>query len=228
LLIRHTTINESLESFEKFDRRTRFSRGSNTFQRLLHRFHFHLHLHRLLHLVLLVPRLVHEISLAALLQRFQLLVDLGNEDDIVTLFVHDPGARLLVASSDGRGFVVKEEAVLAQTRAGKQVLNVANGVTAHVCVRIAGDHVAVVGENRKLLIFPLDDLPEMGRGRGNMLQRYQKGGLSDVTTCVGKEGLHWKIGERTRIETDIEAWMGKRGAAGRVVPKGFSKANRFR
>ncbi|PCJ59842.1 MAG: DNA topoisomerase IV subunit A [Rhodospirillaceae bacterium] len=158
----------------------------------------------------------------------RLLVDLGNEDDIVTLFVHDPGARLLVASSDGRGFVVKEEAVIAQTRAGKQVLNVANGVTAHVCVRIAGDHVAVVGENRKLLIFPLDDLPEMGRGRGNMLQRYQKGGLSDVTTFVGKEGLHWKIGERTRIETDIEAWMGKRGAAGRVVPKGFSKANRFR
>ncbi len=158
----------------------------------------------------------------------RLLVDLGNEDDIVTLFVHDPEARLLVASSDGRGFLVKEEAVIAQTRAGKQVLNVVKDVVAHACVRIAGDHVAVVGKNRKLLIFPLDDLPEMGRGRGNILQRYQKGGLSDVTTFTGKEGLHWKIGERTRIETDIEDWTGKRGAAGRIVPKGFSKSNRFR
>ncbi|MEQ9042634.1 MAG: DNA topoisomerase IV subunit A [Alphaproteobacteria bacterium] len=157
----------------------------------------------------------------------RLLVDLGNEDDIIALFVHRPGRKLLVASSDGRGFVAEEDGVLAQTRAGKQVLNVGEGTTARACAIVEGDHVAVVGDNRKLLIFPLKELPEMGRGRGVILQRYQKGTLSDAKTFVLKEGLSWQSGERTRVEMDVKAWIGKRGGAGRIAPKGFAKSNRF-
>ncbi|MCE2509913.1 MAG: DNA topoisomerase IV subunit A [Alphaproteobacteria bacterium] len=157
----------------------------------------------------------------------RLLVDLGNEDDIVALLVHQPGRKLLVVSSDGRGFIVEESSVVAQTRAGKQVLNLAEGASARVSAVVGGDHVAVVGTNRKLLIFPLDDLPEMGRGRGNILQRYQKGELSDARTFALEEGLSWRSGDRTRTETEIEDWIGKRGGAGRIVPKGFAKSNRF-
>jgi len=157
----------------------------------------------------------------------RLLVDLGNEDAILALFVHTPEAKLLVASSDGRGFVTEEAGVVAQTRAGKQVLNLGKDAVARACTRVAGNHVAVIGENRKLLIFPLKDLPEMGRGRGNILQRYQKGGLSDVTTLVLKEGLTWQSGGRTRNEPDIKDWLGKRSGAGRIAPKGFAKSNRF-
>ena len=157
----------------------------------------------------------------------RLLVDLGNEDEVVTLFVHEPGRKLLLASSDGRGFVTEEDGVIAQTRAGKQALNLVEGVTARASAVVKGDHVAVVGKNRKLLIFPLDELSEMGRGRGNILQRYQKGELSDAKTFALDEGLGWRSGERTRIETDLKAWIGKRGGAGRIVPKGFAKSNRF-
>ncbi len=141
--------------------------------------------------------------------------------------VHVPGRKLLVASSDGRGFVVPEDEVVAQTRAGRQVLNVAGGIEAQACVPAAGDSVAVVGENRKLLIFPLAELPEMTRGRGVMLQRFKDGGLSDATVFTWADGLTWRAGDRTRTETGLDDWVGKRAQAGRVVPKGFSRANRF-
>ena len=158
----------------------------------------------------------------------RLMVDLGNDEDIVAIDVHQPGRRLLVASSDGRGFVVEEDQVLAQTRAGRQVLNLASGEEARVAATVAGDHVAVVGDNRKLLVFPLAELPEMTRGRGVRLQRYKDGGLSDARTFALAEGLSWRqAGGRTRTETDLAPWLGKRASAGRLAPKGFPRDNRF-
>jgi topoisomerase-4 subunit A len=157
-----------------------------------------------------------------------LMIELGNEHGVVALTVQDPERKLLVASTDGRGFIVAEKDVAAQTRAGKQVLNVSGDVEAAVCSPVSGDSVAVVGENRKLLIFPLAELPEMTRGRGVMLQRYGTGGgLADAVTFDGKEGLPWRIGDRTRVETDLKDWMGKRAQAGRKAPRGFPKNNRF-
>ncbi len=156
-----------------------------------------------------------------------LMIELGNDQGVVALTVQDPERKLLVASSDGRGFIVAEKDVAAQTRAGKQVLNVSGKTEAAVCSPVIGDSVAVVGDNRKMLIFPLAELPEMTRGRGVMLQRYNSGGLADVVTFDSKEGLAWRIGDRTRIETDLKDWVGKRAQAGRKVPRGFPKNNRF-
>ncbi|MGE4218815.1 MAG: DNA topoisomerase IV subunit A [Alphaproteobacteria bacterium] len=157
----------------------------------------------------------------------RLMIDLSNEDDIVTLLVHDPARRLLVAASDGRGFVVAEKDAIAQTRAGRQVLNVSGKVEAVVCVPVRGDSVAVVGENRKLLVFGVDELPEMTRGRGVMLQRYVKGGMADVTTFARAEGLSWPMGDRTRTETDLSEWLGRRAQTGRLAPRGFPRNNKF-
>jgi topoisomerase-4 subunit A len=155
------------------------------------------------------------------------MVDLGNDQDIVALFVHKPQRKLLVASSDGRGFLVPEAEVLAQTRAGKQVLNVGEGGEAEACAMVEGDHVAVVGDNRKLVIFKLDEVPEMTRGRGVILQKYKDGGLSDVKVFRLKEGLSWRSGERTRTETDLRPWVGQRAQAGRLPPRGFPVNNKF-
>jgi len=160
-------------------------------------------------------------------QPVRLMLDLGNEDDVIALFVWGEGRRYLVASSDGRGFVVKSEDLLAQTRAGKQVLNPRPGAEAAVCVPATGDTVAVVGDNRKLLVFPLDQVPEMARGQGVMLQKYKDGGLSDVRVFVRAEGLTWTLGERTRTETALDDWLGERAQAGRLPPRGFPSNNRF-
>ena len=158
----------------------------------------------------------------------RLIVDLPNEAEIVDLFVHQPGRKLLVASSAGDGFIVPEDEILAQTRTGKQVLNVKDDVKARVCVPVKGDHVACVGENRKVLVFPLDELPEMGRGKGVRLQKYKDGGLSDATTFTLADGLSWlDPAGRTRTETDLEEWIGKRASAGRMAPRGFPRDNRF-
>ena len=158
----------------------------------------------------------------------RLMVDLPNEARIVTMFVHRPGRKLIVASSAGDGFVVPEDEVIAQTRAGKQVLNTGEGVVAAVCKPVDGDHVVVVGENRKMLVFPLVELPEMGRGKGVRLQKYKDGGLSDVTTVAYAAGLSWKEqGGRTRSEPDLSEWLAARATAGRMAPRGFPRDNRF-
>jgi topoisomerase-4 subunit A len=153
----------------------------------------------------------------------RLMVDLGNDQDVVQVLVHQPGRKLVVASSDGRGFVVAEDEVVAQTRAGKQALNVKGDVEAAVCKPVTGDSVAVIGDNRKLLIFPVTDLPEMTRGRGVKLQAYRDGGLADLTTFDRKDGLQWQQADRTRTETDLTSWIGKRAQAGRLPPRGFPK-----
>ncbi|MEO1423709.1 MAG: DNA topoisomerase IV subunit A [Pseudomonadota bacterium] len=157
----------------------------------------------------------------------RLLVDLPNEAEVLALMVHRPGRKLLVASSAGDGFVVVEDEVVAQTRSGKQVLNLRDA-TAAVCRPVDGDHVAVVGENRKVLIFPLDDLPEMTRGKGVRLQKYKDGGLSDARTFTLSEGLSWKDpAGRTRTETELGDYIAKRASAGRMAPRGFPRDNRF-
>jgi topoisomerase-4 subunit A len=153
----------------------------------------------------------------------RLMVDLGNDHDIVQMMIHKPGRKLVVASSDGRGFMVPEDDVIAQTRAGKQVLNVKGQVEAAACKVVEGDSLAIIGENRKLLIFPVKELPVMTRGRGVKLQAYRDGGLADLTTFNKKEGLSWQQADRTRTETDLTAWIGKRSQAGRLPPRGFPK-----
>ena len=168
----------------------------------------------------------------------RLMVDLPNEADIVDILVHKPGMRLIVASDAGNGFIVPEDDVIAQTRTGKQVLNVADGV-AKTCIRMNGDHVAVVSENSKLLVFATDELPEMGRGKGVRLQKYKKvsgrqgtleidGGLSDLTTFQWADGLSWQMGGgKTRTEPDMTEWKAARGGVGKRPPYGFPKNNKF-
>ena len=158
----------------------------------------------------------------------RLLVDLPNEVEIADLILWREGQRYLVASTAGDGFLVPSDDLLAQTRAGKQVMNLADGVRCLLCRPVTGDAIAVVGENRKLLVFPLADLPEMGRGKGVRLQRYKDGGLSDATTFTLAQGLSWKDpAGRTRTETDLREWQGARASAGAMAPRGFPRDNRF-
>jgi topoisomerase-4 subunit A len=159
----------------------------------------------------------------------RLYIDLGNEHDIVAMMIHKPGTRLLVASHDGRGFVVGMDDVVAQTKNGKQVLTVPEGEEASICVPAEGDMLAVIGENRKLLIFKLSEVPEMTRGRGVMLQKYKDGGISDAKVYSKAEGLTWRLGDKTRTEShgNLKDWIGERAQAGRLPPAGFPKANKF-
>jgi len=157
----------------------------------------------------------------------RLMLDLGGEHEAVAMHVHKPERRYLLASSDGRGFIVKGEDALAQTRAGRQVMNLSEGARASDCVVAEGDHVAVIGDNRKLVIFPLAEVPELARGRGVILQRYREGKLADVAVFRLAEGLACRNGERGRTFTGLGPWIGKRAQAGRLPPKGFAKSNRF-
>ncbi|MFN7057212.1 DNA gyrase C-terminal beta-propeller domain-containing protein, partial [Hyphomonas sp.] len=158
----------------------------------------------------------------------RLMVDLPNEAQILDLFVHKPGRQMIVASSDGDGFIIPSDELLAQTRAGKQVLNLREGARALICQPVSGDHVATVGENRKMLVFALVELPEMARGKGVRLQKFKDGGLSDLKTLTLAEGLSWKDpAGRTRHEPDLAEWLGKRASAGRMAPRGFPRDNRF-
>jgi topoisomerase-4 subunit A len=162
----------------------------------------------------------------------RLQIDLEPEADIVNLLVVRPEMKLLLASSDGRGFVASGEATLAETRKGKQLVNLRSGARLAVVRPIpnGADTVAVVGENRKLLVFALSDLPELARGQGVMLQRYRDGGLSDAVAFSLADGLSWSLGGesgRTRTETDLTPWRAARGAAGRMPPLGFPRSNRF-
>ncbi|MBO6865966.1 MAG: DNA topoisomerase IV subunit A [Thalassococcus sp.] len=160
----------------------------------------------------------------------RLMVDLPNEAEIMDILIHNPDRKLLVASSAGDGFVVPEADVVAQTRTGKQVLNVKEGIRLLVVKPVEGNAVAVVGENRKVLVFPLDELPEMGRGKGVRLQKYKDGGLSDAKTFVLEVGLNWlDPAGRTRTVTheELDEWIAKRASAGRMAPRGFPRDNKF-
>ncbi|RNF36417.1 DNA topoisomerase IV subunit A [Paracoccus methylarcula] len=154
----------------------------------------------------------------------RLMVDLPNEAEVISVFPWREGEKYLVASKEGNGFVVQSGDILAQTKTGKQVLN----GEALLCRPVSGDHVAVVGENRKMLVFPLDELPEMGRGKGVRLQKYKDGGLSDAICLTLTDGLSWPMtGGKTRTESDLGEWLGKRAGAGRMAPRGFPRDNKF-
>ncbi len=160
------------------------------------------------------------------------MVDVEDDAEIAGLQRVEAGGKLLLASSAGKGFVANAEEIVSTTRKGKQVVNVKGGAKVRVVRGIAAnaDHVATIGENRKLLIFALDALPEMARGQGIMLQKYKDGGLSDAVAFNLQEGLSWAMGGdsgRTRVETELGDWIGNRGAAGRMPPRGFPQDNRF-
>jgi len=162
----------------------------------------------------------------------RLQIDLEPEVEIVNLLVVRPDMRLLVASADGRGFIATGEATLAETRKGKQLVNLRSGAKVAVIrpIPAGADAVAVIGDNRKLLVFALSELPELARGQGVMLQRYRDGGMSDAIAFKLEDGLSWALGGesgRIRTETDLGPWRAARGAAGRMPPIGFPRSNRF-
>ena len=148
----------------------------------------------------------------------------------MSLFVNTGGRKFLIASHDGQGFVVNEDDCVGNTRKGKQVLNVSAPNEAAALAHVDGDTVAVIGENRKMLVFPLDQVPEMAKGKGVRLQRYKDGGLSDITTFTAKDGLTWKDSagrEFSATWKELTEWRGNRADAGRLPPKGFPKSNKF-
>ena len=157
----------------------------------------------------------------------RLMIDLENQQDVVELLVHEPARKLLLATDNGKGFVVEERDVLAQTRSGKQVLQVPAGCKAVVCADAAGDHIAAIGTNRKLLVFTIDQVPVMKRGQGVALQKYKGAHLADAKVFALKDGLTWQIGDRMRTEEDMSPWLGMRAGQGKLPPVGFPRSNKF-
>ena len=158
----------------------------------------------------------------------RMMIDLPNEAEIVVMMVWKAAQHYLIASDAGDGFVIGSDDLLAQTKTGKQVLNLGDGARAKVLKLLTGDHVAVVGDNRKLLIFPINELPVMGRGKGVRLQKYKDGGMADAITLAASDGLTWKDpAGRTRTEAMLDEWIGKRASSGRMAPRGFPRDNRF-
>src|SRR6201996_4498222 len=153
-------------------------------------------------------------------------IDLPPEADIVTMFAHVPGRKLLVAATSGHGFITNEDEAVAMTKNGKRVMNVKPGVEAAACAYVDGDSVAVIGDNRKLLIFALSDVPEMARGQGVFLQRYKDGGLLDAATFTWKSGLK-DANNRVFEATELKEWRGERAQAGRLPPRGWAKSGKF-
>ena len=157
----------------------------------------------------------------------RMMIELENDHDVIALMVHKPGRQILVAATDGRGFLVDEDIVVTRSRVGKQILILPGDTEAVACVPAIGDTIAVVGENHKLLLFGIGQVSSQPRGRGVILQRYRDGGLSDVKVFELENGLSWKSGGRVRTFTETFPWVSKRAQAGRLAPKGFPKSNKF-
>ena len=158
------------------------------------------------------------------------MVDLEENHDFAEIFVYDATRKLLVASTGAYGFIVAEEEVVASTRKGKQVLNISEPEEARICVPVEGDCVATIGENRKMLVFKLDEVNEMTRGKGVILQRFKDGALSDVRVFKKSDGLTWLDSaerEFTLSWSELREWVGERAQAGRLAPKGFPRSNKF-
>jgi topoisomerase-4 subunit A len=160
----------------------------------------------------------------------RIMIDMENDQDVLTAFVHDPNRKLLIASTAGNGFIVAENEIVANTRKGKQVMNVGMPDETKLVVPVSGDHVAVVGENRKMVVFPLEQVPEMTRGKGVRLQRYKDGGISDLKCFALADGLTWEDSAArvfAKNKDELIEWLGDRAAAGRTVPKGFPRSGKF-
>ncbi len=160
-------------------------------------------------------------------QPLRLMIDLSNTDNICSMFVYEPKASYIIASNTGRGFAVDEHHILAQTRLGRKIMNTAEGERAAFCVKIEGDMTAVVGENRKLLIFKTEEIPFMARGRGVTLQKYKSGEMTDIQTFDSNVGFSYNRSGGLTVEKDLLSWLGHRAGAGKLVPFGFPKTNTF-
>ena len=160
----------------------------------------------------------------------RLMADIDESAAIVAVWPYVAGTKRLIVASDGNGFIVGEDELLSSTRKGRAVINVSAPAAAALVVPAAGDHVAVIGQNRKLLVFPISQLNEMARGKGTRLQRYKDGGVSDARTFAIADGLTWKDSAGrtfTVARPELKEWIGNRAEAGRLPPKGFPKSNRF-
>ena len=160
-------------------------------------------------------------------QPLRLMIDIANNDSITAMFVFEPKASYLLATNSGRGFIVDENHILAQTRSGRKIMNVAAGEKSIFCVKVSGNMVATVGENRKLLIFKTEEIPTMARGHGVLLQKYKDGGLSDIQFFNEADGFSFSRSGGVGVETELMAWLGHRGQVGKLVPFGFPKNNKF-
>ncbi len=160
-------------------------------------------------------------------QPLRLMVDIANNDDVVTMFVFEPKASYLVASKRGYGFIVDENHIIAQTRNGRKIMNVADGDRAMMCVKVSGDMVAIVGDNRKLLVFKTEEIPTLARGRGVGLQKYKDATLSDIQFFNENEGFSFSRSGGISTEKDLLTWLGHRAQVGKQVPFGFPKNNKF-
>ena len=161
----------------------------------------------------------------------RLMADIDESASIVAVWAYAAGAKRLIASSDGNGFIVGDDELLSSTRKGRAVLNVSAPATAALIVPAAGDHVAVIGQNRKLLVFPLSQLNEMARGKGTRLQRYKDGGVSDAKVFALADGLTWRDSAGrtfTVAKPELKEWIGNRAEAGRLPPKGFPEEQQVR
>ncbi len=160
-------------------------------------------------------------------QPLRLMIDIANNDNVSAMFVFEPKAQYLLASNTGRGFIVDENHILAQTRNGRKIMNVSSGEKTVFCTKVTGNMTAIVGENRKLLIFKTEEIPTMARGHGVALQKYKDGGMSDVQFFNEADGFSFSRSGGVGIETNLMTWLGHRGQAGKLVPFGFPKNNKF-
>ncbi len=160
-------------------------------------------------------------------ESIKLMIDVGN-NEIVNILSYKPNQKIFLAASNGKGFVVNSDDVIASTKGGKQIMQITNNHKCLVCKPLnGGDMVAVIGTNRKLLVFAIDEVPEMKRGQGVLLQKYRDAQLSDIKIFDSNQGLSWLLGNKTRLETQIMSWQAKRGGIGKMPPTGFPKDNSF-
>ena len=160
-------------------------------------------------------------------QPVRLMIDLGIADSVSSMFVFEPGASYVIASNTGRGFIVDENHILAQTRTGRKIMNLADGESSVFCKKVTGNMVAIIGENRKLLVFKLEEIPSMARGRGVTLQKYKDGNMSDIQIFNEEDGFTYTRAGGTKTETDLLGWLGHRAQIGKLAPFGFPKNNKF-
>lgn len=159
-------------------------------------------------------------------ESIKLMIDIGNEE-IISMLVYKTTQKLLLASSIGKGFIIDSDEVVAQTKLGKQIMQIPANHSCIACVPVEGDCIACIGENRKLLVFKLDEIPIMKRGQGVILQKFKNAKLMDVKIFDSSLGLSWKVGEKTRVEKDILPFLGRRGSVGKIPPSGFPRNNKF-
>ena len=160
-------------------------------------------------------------------QAIRLVAEMAQDEEVAALFVWRAGVKYLIVNTEGRGFIVDSADLIAEKRTGKTVMNLKPGERVHRCIPAEGDHVAVVGTNRKLLVFPLNEIPELTRGAGVLLQKYKDGQLADAKVFRLDAGLTWKLGDKTRTETSLVGWLGSRAQAGRLPPNGFPRSGTF-